>query len=216
MTLQTTAGPSTVRRAGARTDAETTRSRLLDEAELRFARQGIAAVTSREITEAAGQRNTSAISYHFGSREGLLLTVLARRGGPVDHRRGELRAALHGNPSAGELVRCLVEPYAALLGDPAGRSYLRVVAQLRGRFANWRIESDSTTTLHLSRILDELESFGDRSAAQRAERVVAMIMLMTAMTAERARRIDEATPMTLSHAEFVDELVDMCTAVLDG
>lgn len=212
-------GPSAlggVRAATGRSDADVTRTRLLDEAERRFARRGVAAVTSREITEAAGQRNTSAISYHFGSREGLLLTLLARRGGPVDERRGELRAALGSRPGPEALLRCLVEPYAALLDDPAGRSYLRIVAQLRGRFASWRVESDTATAVHLSEILDELESLGERPAELRAERVVAMIMLITAATAERARVIDDGVDPVIPHTVFVEELVAMCVAVIDA
>jgi TetR/AcrR family transcriptional regulator, regulator of cefoperazone and chloramphenicol sensitivity len=205
-----------VRTGGGRGDADGTRARLLDEAERRFARRGVATVTSREITEAAGQRNTSAISYHFGSREGLLLALLARRGGPVDERRGALRTALGPAPGPAALVRCLVEPYAALLDDPGGRSYVRIVAQLRGRFASWRVESDVATAVHLASILDELESLGERPAELRAERVVAMIMLITASTAERARRIDDDVAPLVPHGVFVDELVAMCTAVIDA
>ena len=53
--------------------AVATRDRLLDEAERLFARGGVQGVTTREITEAAQQRNTSAVTYHFRSRQGLLL-----------------------------------------------------------------------------------------------------------------------------------------------
>ena len=51
-------------------DATATNERLLREAERLFARRGLYQVTVREITEAAGQRNVSALNYHFGSREG--------------------------------------------------------------------------------------------------------------------------------------------------
>ena len=44
--------------------------RLLREAERLFARRGLYQVKVREIIEAAGQRNVSALNYHFGSREG--------------------------------------------------------------------------------------------------------------------------------------------------
>src|SRR5690606_796217 len=126
---------------------------------------------------------------YFGSRQGLLLEVLARRGAPVDARRGDLRAALGDRPSLEDLAACLVKPYAALLDSPEGRSYLRIVAQLRGRFAAWRVESDETTTTHLSRVLDELEQRPDAPLAVRRERVVALIMLLTGTIAERARHI---------------------------
>lgn len=164
--------------------------------------------------EAAEQRNASAISYHFGSREGLLLELLARRGGPVDEQRGELRDALGDAPSTRDLVRCLVAPYCELLTWPGGRSYLRIVAQLRGRFAAWRIESDQATTKQLARVLDEIEARAALSPALRRERIVALIMVMTATTAERARLLDEGAAPELDHDAFVDNLVDMCAALV--
>lgn len=191
-----------------------TRDRLLDEAERLFARSSIAGVTSRQIIDAADQRNQSAVSYHFGSREGLLSELLARRGGPVDRRRGEMRASLGARPTVYELVRCLVDPYVELLDDEPGRSYVRIVAQLRGRFAVWRVESDTATTAHLASILDELERLPDLPAPLRRERIVAMIMVLTATTAERARRIDEGAQLELSADEFRADLIDMCAALL--
>lgn len=192
-----------------------TRDRLLDEAERLFAHDGVDRVTSRQVVEAAEQRNVSAISYHFGSREGLVLEILARRGGPVDAERGRHREALPATPSVTELVACLVEPYGTLLDDAGGRSYLRIVAQLGGRFAAWRVESDAATTVHLARVLDEIEARAPGRAAQRRERVVGMIMLLTGMAAERARRIDEQVVLDTDADEFVADLVAMCTAVVD-
>lgn len=196
--------------------AVSTRDRILDEAERLLARGGIQGVTSREIVEAAEQRNVSAVTYHFGSREGLLLEILSRRGGPVDAERGRRRAALGDRPATGDLVACLVEPYAALLDDEGGRSYLRIVAQLRGRFSAWRVESDQATTRHLAAILDEIERRAPGKPAQRRERVVGLIILMTAMTAERARRIDEGARVETSGREFVADLISMCGAVVSG
>lgn len=171
-------------------------------------------VTTREIVAAAEQRNTSAVSYHFGSREGLLTALLARRGGPVDQERGRRRAALGPAPGVGELVACLVVPYAALLGSEPGRSYLRIVGQLRSRFAAWRIASDAATTVHLGRILDELERRVPAPDPVRAERIVALIVLLTGCVAERARRIDEGASPELDHDAFVTDLVAVCTAVV--
>lgn len=191
-----------------------TRDRLLEEAERLFAHGGVDRVTSRQIVEAAGQRNVSAISYHFGSREGLVLEILGRRGGPVDAARGRQRQVLGASPPVTELVACLVEPYVALLDDAGGRSYLRIVAQLRGRFAAWRVESDAATTAHLARVLDEIEARAPGRAAQRRERVVAMIMLLTGMAAERARRVDEHAVLDTNPDEFAADLAAMCTAVV--
>ena len=173
-------------------------------------------VTTRQIVEAAEQRNASAVTYHFGSRQDLLLAILARRGGPVDAERGELRDGLGDRPPLPALVRCLVVPYAALLQTEEGRSYVRIVAQLRGRFAAWRVESDAATTRHLSLILDEIESRPAAPAAVRRERVVGLIMLLTGAVGERARRIDDGSRNELGHQAFVDNLVTMCAALVSA
>jgi hypothetical protein len=43
-----------------------------------------------------------------------------------------------------------------------------------------------------------------------------MIMLLTASAAERARLLDERRRPTLADNDFVDNLVAMCTAVLEA
>ena len=53
-------------------DSTETRARLLEESERRFAEQGVWQAGIGEIVAAAGQRNASALTYHFGSREGVL------------------------------------------------------------------------------------------------------------------------------------------------
>ncbi|MEZ5348670.1 MAG: TetR family transcriptional regulator [Microthrixaceae bacterium] len=193
-----------------------TREQLLDAAEELFGRQGIDRTPTREIVEAARQRNASAVSYHFGSREGLLLEILARRGGQVDAARGSMHRALGASPTTSELVNCLVEPYVALLDEPGGRSYLRIVDRLRGTFAAWRVESDAATTKHLVGILDELERRAGGPSVERAERVVAMIMLLTSTTAEQARQRDDGQDSGLAGDRFRALLVSMCSAVLAG
>lgn len=192
----------------------TTRDRLLDEGERLFA-GGIHRVTTREIVDAAGQRNVSAVSYHFGSRDGLLREILARRGVSIDQQRGAMRAMCDLDPTPAELVECLVVPYVGLLDDPGGRAYLRIVAQLRGRFAAWRLESDGASTKSLVDILDELESTAGRTVG-RESRIVGLIMLLTTMTADRAERIDQGVQLALDHSEFTRDLVAMCAAIVSS
>lgn len=191
-----------------------TRTAILDAAERLFSEHGVHAVATRQIVDAAGQRNTSAVSYHFGSRPGLVRELLARRGGPIDLERARRRSELGTTPSLVELATCLVAPYAQLLDDPGGRAYVQVVAQLRGRFAAWRVESDAATTAHLATILDEIEARASGGPAVRAGRVVAMIMVLTGSIAERARRIDDGTGNDLDHDVYVADLAQVCAAII--
>ena len=50
-------------------DPTATRDKLLDAATALFAGRGVANVSLAEIVRAAGQRNASAIHYHFGGRD---------------------------------------------------------------------------------------------------------------------------------------------------
>jgi 1-hydroxy-2-naphthoate dioxygenase len=68
-----------------------TRARLLRAGERLFAELGIHQVRLREINALAGQRNSSALHYHFGSREGLVEAILSEHQTAMDH---DVRPAL--------------------------------------------------------------------------------------------------------------------------
>ncbi|MGW5642434.1 TetR/AcrR family transcriptional regulator [Saccharopolyspora sp. NPDC003752] len=112
------------------------RSALTRAATRLFAERGIYAVSLREITRAAGQRNTTALQYHFTNREGLLREVLIEHGRDVGARRNTLldQYELTGRDDLRALASALVLPLIAKLSDPAGgREYLQIAAELLGR-----------------------------------------------------------------------------------
>jgi AcrR family transcriptional regulator len=77
--------------------AESTREQLLDAAEKLFLEHGLDEVSLRAIVREAGQRNQSALQYHFGGREELIIAILNRRMQQVEARRRSLMdAALAG------------------------------------------------------------------------------------------------------------------------
>jgi AcrR family transcriptional regulator len=197
-------------------DGTATRALLLREAERLFARRGLSEVTTREIVEAAGQRNVSALTYHFGSREGVLDAILDRHGDPTDVARGELLELVGRDASTRDLVAALVVPYGAHLASPAGRDYLRIVAQLSARFPTWR-EANPGTGPCLREILGILEARPVHVPPPvRRERVIEMIMLMTLAMAERARAIESNLPTELDDETFNANLTDVLVGVLDA
>ncbi len=171
----------------------------------------------REITEAAEQRNVSALNYHFGSREGLLDAILSRHGDPIDVARGELLDRIGRDASTRELVEALVVPYAANLARAEDRDYLRIVAQLSAQFSTWREPAPGTGPF-LIEILELLEARPPELAAPvRRERVVEMIMLMTVAMAERARVIEaHKREPELDEPTFVENLTDVLVGVLEA
>lgn len=66
---------------------EEARTALLDAAERLFAVHGVETASLRDISLAAGQRNNSAVQYHFGDREGLVAAVFTRRMDAINEMR---------------------------------------------------------------------------------------------------------------------------------
>lgn len=83
---------------------------LLNSAEELFAINGIDAVSNRRIVDHAGAANHSAISYHFGGRDGLLRALVARHVAEVVVRRDVYIAGLGSSPSIHDFVRCRMSP----------------------------------------------------------------------------------------------------------
>jgi AcrR family transcriptional regulator len=116
-----------------RKDTLLTRQKIIATAERLFAEQGVDAISLNEITRAAGQKNKSALSYHFGSKECLLLAIIEKHEVAIIKQRNaylddlEQRKAL----SIESVVRAVVYPLAAKLDDPdGGKYYLSILAQL--------------------------------------------------------------------------------------
>jgi AcrR family transcriptional regulator len=100
------------RPAGPRRPADG-RLRLLAAAEQLFATRGLG-VPNREIVAAAGQHNSSAITYHFASRAGLIDAVCERHQTPIAEHREYLVARLHrpGGRTTRQLVEAYIQPLA--------------------------------------------------------------------------------------------------------
>ena len=113
-----------------------TRQRLVTAAEMLFAERGIEAVSLREINAAAGQRNSTALQYHFGGRRGLLAAVLAKHHADVDRLRHAMLDEYEraGTDDLRAIAAALVRPLAGKLDDPdGGRAFFRIHAQVLNR-----------------------------------------------------------------------------------
>jgi AcrR family transcriptional regulator len=98
-----------------------TRERLILLAEREFAERGLEAASLRAIGEAAGQRNKTAVQYHFGDRAALVSAIYAYRSEQLDARRLALLDAHResGEPDVPEvLLRILLQPHVESIADP--------------------------------------------------------------------------------------------------
>src|SRR5687768_1252680 len=92
-----------------------TRAKLIDAALRLFAERGTFTVSLAEVVREAGQRNASAVHYHFGSRDQVLVAILEPTAEVLRRRRQELLEVARAAPAdevrpfAEAVVRPLVE-----------------------------------------------------------------------------------------------------------
>jgi AcrR family transcriptional regulator len=178
-----------------------TKERLLAAGEKLFARDGVHRVTVRELNELAGQRNASALHYHFGSRDGLLRAIVERHQEVVDADRGRRLDAL-AEPTVHELVALVLAPLAEQLRSASGRDYLRIVPQL--------LDVDGLAPPALARTMALLEARLDLPAELRGIRLRSMLLAAFTLLADRAG----ARRPLLPHDAFVENLVAMAAGML--
>src|SRR6266496_4318441 len=199
-------------------DPETTRDKLLRAALHLMARQGID-VPLRDINERAGQRNASALHYHFGGRPELLTAIIDRyRLSDEEHAaiEAELRAGPH---EIREVVEGLVRRSCAWLATPDGRDYIRFVFQfvVRLPLREQLLEGTEAPSLASVRAQADLihEALPDVPERIVRERAVASLDLVLLQVAERARIIDDEDGRgLLDEDEWMENLVDMATGLL--
>ncbi len=120
--------------------SDATRLRLIRAAERLFAEHGFKAVSLRQIGAAAGQRNTSAVRYHFGTKERLIEAIFERRQAELEGYRQALLAALPPEGPAPDdaatidaLLAVVVRP-PLMIADPGERyQYVRLIAAYLNR-----------------------------------------------------------------------------------
>lgn len=194
-------------------DATQTRALLIRAAEKRFARDGVAGAKLSDIVRDAGQRNDSAVGYHFGSREGLLVAIVTKHMAVMEAQR-EVPAQGADLPA---VVRAIVVPTADLLKTEEGRDFLRIMEQLAG----WsgvgagkpnQVLVGTVIGEQLARLNALLVPGLGRIVAR--ERAALLVTFLTAALAERARSREHGDRQRLSHQGFIEHLVNVLTGAL--
>ena len=199
--------------------AHDTRDKLITIGQQLFAEQGVFRVPLRTVIERAGQKNTSALHYHFGGREGLLTAIIERHNEGIEIERAEMLATIMTNDLTGSIphvVRAFVLPFARKLETNEGREFLRVVAQLTDLFDFWDEGAPRTPTQAHTAMTMIAAAVPDQPSEVRHERVTTMLMLVSDALALRARQIDQGRVLHLSNEAFVANLIDMSCGALQA
>jgi AcrR family transcriptional regulator len=203
--------------------AAATRVGMIETAERLFAERGVNGVSLREIGAQAGQRNTAAARYHFGSKQALVDEIFRYRMEPINERRlaflEALDAAGRGHELRG-LVEAFLRPLADVLGEPGRPSwYLRFCVQaglLEGIATTDLAREEWTRAVHIvrTRLLDLL---GDIPGPLRAERWVLLAGYVGQALAGRETLLQDQRSTTLTDRDvFLSHLVDTAVALVSA
>ncbi len=198
--------------------ASTTSDKLLQAALHLFARQGLD-VPLRDINELAGQRNASALHYHFGGRPELLQAIIDRYR-PSREEFAAIEAEIRSGPhDVRAVVDGLVRRSCTFLSTPDRRDYIRFTSQFVMRLPMREHLTDGLDTPSLASVRAQAEILHellpDLPERIVRERVVASLNLVLLQIAERARIIDDENGRgLLAEDEFVANLIDMATGLL--
>ena len=204
-----------------------TRERFKRAARRLFALHGIDAVAVRDILAAAGQKNASALNYYFGSKEGLIETLIGDALAIAHGRWDEALRALdaQGGPrTIREVVELLVlqglSPNAPE-GDEASARFLAMVLQtrrdlVRAATARRGLTAYNRALRHIRRLMPAMS---ERARDQR------LLFYFSASTAVLAV-LEEAAKPGGGYAppwngpdplrNFIDAMVGMFEAVWDA
>lgn len=185
---------------------------MIDAAERLGAERGLAALTVQAVQEAAGQKNKSAVQYHFGGRQGLVDALVAARMAPASERRTAMLLDLGEGASTRALVEVLVVPLIESVLSRQPSYWARFLVQAIG---------DPTTGLAA---LGQVDDRALRAAQSRLE-----AHLPHVPSAARTLRVQSifgyacvvlaayevgALPPGLTATDLMNEIVDACCGLV--
>jgi TetR/AcrR family transcriptional regulator, regulator of cefoperazone and chloramphenicol sensitivity len=197
---------------------EDTRDRLLDAAQKLFATEGSWTTPLARVVRAAGQRNQSAIHYHFGSREELIYALIERdRAGELQARQALLDApeADSANGDLQAAVASLVLPSCAGLTEQRGRRLRMIIADVVHGIGDDQLADPRPPDLARSIRLIEA-AMPPMPGRVRTTRIAAAMRLLIEMTAARARTIEAGKRPLVGARAFERDLLGMIHSLLSA
>jgi AcrR family transcriptional regulator len=203
--------------------ASDTKKHLLATAERLFAEYGIEAISARQIALAAGQRNQSAVHYHFGSKVSLIEALHVLRMAAINERRRAMLLEIENNAGRTGDLRAWIGAVAIPLAEwtaetPGGGYYVRFLAHLfadrhRRDVLIGRGEEAAVLRYIFRAIRALIPELPEPLWSERLSLIVGS-MINALAARERMRAARDAGWRTLSDAAFLSNLLDIAVAVL--
>lgn len=194
---------------------------MIEVAERMFAEHGLDGVSMRDVASAAGQKNNSAVQYHFGGRDGLIFEVFRRRMSVVNAAREEFITKIDEDGCGGDvraLVEAVVLPLANYIADRGVTSYyaqflIRVSPSLD--FDRPDLAAISAGSREVSRrLMGALDHLPRRVAVARVDLI--LNMAVSALATFEQRCVSGNPVVYASFDETVHHLIDMSVGALEA
>jgi AcrR family transcriptional regulator len=201
------------------------REAILCAAEELFATNGFNAVSVRDIAQAAGA-NPGSVTYHFKTKDGLLLEIYRRHCGPMNLRRSELLAAAMRVRDLQDRLEAIVRAYVVpafssgsdLAGGGARFTRLRAVMSAEGNEVARKIIAqtfDDTSHAFIDAIHQSLPHIPRTEIVWRGHFLLGALYY-TLVTPERVSRLSRGEADGSDPGNAIEQLVRATVASLQA
>jgi AcrR family transcriptional regulator len=201
------------------------REAILCAAEELFSTNGFNAVSVRDIAHAAGA-NPGSVTYHFKTKDGLLLEIYRRHCGPMNLRRSELLAAAQRVRDLNDRLEAIVRAYVVpafssgsdLAGGGARFTRLRAVMSAEGNAVAGKIIAqtfDDTSHAFIDAICESLPHIPRTEIVWRSHFLLGALYY-TLVTPERVARLSRGKTDGGDAATAIEQLVRATVASLQA
>ena len=188
---------------------------LIEAAEALMAEGGVAGVSLREISRAAGQGNNNAVQYHFGDLAGLIGAIQRKRLVEIERRRADMLAAARAEDRLGDLRRLTDILYRPLLdqrtadGEQRYARFLLAVLSSPGAFGlDMSLFDAMPVSREVLRLMQAAAPHLSMELVLERQRLIALMVLNCAFNRSPGRSPE------LSEAVLLDDALAMATAAL--
>jgi len=197
-------------------DASDTRQQLIDAGRRLFARNGVYQTPLKQIVEDAGQKNASALHYHFGGRGGLLAAIIEGNNEQIETDRKEMLDSFGDSATLNQLVQAVTYPLARQMKTSDGLEFIIIISQLQDKFRLWDTATQTPPqALRAFHAISE-QVAGELDLATRRERVELFLNLVVSSLSARARQRLRGEEPDLVGQDFIENLVTMSVGALQA
>jgi AcrR family transcriptional regulator len=201
------------------------REAILVAAEELFATNGFNAVSVRDIAQAAGA-NPGSVTYHFKTKDGLLLEIYRRHCAPMNLRRSELLAAAKRVRDLQDRLEAIVRAYVVpaftsgsdLAGGGARFTRLRAVMSAEGNEVARKIIAqtfDDTSHAFIDAVHESLPHIPRTDIVWRSHFLLGALYY-SLVTPERVSRLSRGEADGSDAASAIEQLVQASVAAFQA